>query len=224
LASPLGRSVLFSPEADRLALGIWQGSEDNAVGLIGLTYDSVDTSELPDAERRFRELLNARRAERGLPPARRLRSEAIETALTQQLALLQGGQTNPDDALGDLLEVAAADTHRGAHGWVALADRIDNLELDDDLVNRDELNLVVGVATWQPEDHPWRLYVVLVAHVGGEMRLVQNAQGAAIAMAPRTDPSDDAGGHDGPGGGCVREGEEGVSESAEDRERSVPVK
>jgi len=165
---PRGRSILLDPDADAVALGVWRSETQDALALLAGVYHVQDETGL---ERRLRDQLNAIRAQQGLPPARRLRHEDMEGLVEDALAEFATEQTDPGATYSDLVDDIADETSHDTSVVLEVVSDLGDVEYSDALRIDETINLIAGVGSWQPENSPWRLYVVAMVNVGGRVRV-----------------------------------------------------
>jgi len=167
LQYPSGRQALLAPEARRLAVGsVVRNDPPFVAGIFG-TYAIFQEASHDEAARRVLEALDAARAARGKRPARILTQVASLGRLAA--ARVQGGEKAPD-VLNDLLRQSSQILRRSVNGWFVDARDLGQIAFPEDLLERDEVEVAVGVSHHQPSGEAWGRYVVLIVAAGPEGR------------------------------------------------------
>jgi hypothetical protein len=169
LSRPHGRQVLLAPEARRLAIGPLVYRDPAVLSGLLAAYSLFPEEAEEDDAQQVLSRIRAERQRRGLPELRELRGMGDE--VTNHAALIRKHGYSPMGAMHDLLEVSVDVLRRSVRGIVLEANDLDGLPLTDELFRRD-LELDLAVTHYQPEDHPWGRYVVLVL-IGGPQAMAR---------------------------------------------------
>lgn len=167
LQYPAGRQTLLLPEARRIAVGsVVRDDPPFLAGIFG-TYAIFEEGSHDLAARRVLQALDAARATRGKRPARILTQVASLSRLAA--ARVQGGE-KPPDVLNDLLRQSSQILRRSVNGWFVDARDLGQIAFPEDLLERDDVAVAVGVSHHQPSGEAWGRYVVLIVAAGPEGR------------------------------------------------------
>jgi hypothetical protein len=151
LDRPSAREAFLDPAASWVAAAILRPADAQLVVGVVCTY-AVQTER--DAATQHDALvakLDAKRAEKSLPPIVRLDMGKRGARVAEQIA---AGEMTPSEGVEDLLSWAAA-RHKGAKGWGAEASSIDEMKLPDELVARPEATVGILVVSYRPRNEPW---------------------------------------------------------------------
>jgi len=165
LQYPSGRQTLLAPHARRIAVGSVVRSDTRFLAGIFGTYSIFEQASHDEAARRVIKALDAARAERGKPPARILTQVASLGRLAA--ARVQGGE-KPPDVLSDLLRQSSQILRRSVNGWFVDARDLAQISFPEDLLDRDQVEVAIGVSHHQPSGEAWGRYVVLIVAAGPE--------------------------------------------------------
>jgi hypothetical protein len=159
LQYPSGRMALLDPEAKRLAVGtVIQGDGAFLAGIFG-TYSLFEEDSHDAAAARVLEALDAARAAAGKPRVRHL---VRVTPLSRLSARRVQGGEEPKTVLGDLLRQSAEVLHRSVNGWLISTSDPSDVTFPTALLERDVLEIAIGVSHHKPEGEAWGSYVILV--------------------------------------------------------------
>lgn len=162
LERPSGREALLDPDIRAVAVGAVR--KEGRVGAVFGTYAFLEEAS-PGAEaealvRRIDEV----RARRGLPKTsalERMSRDVAEIALS-----VERGERSSRAALQAVLDSARrAATSGRVYSWSGYADRLDRLELPQELLSAPAIRVAVGVAHCKPKGSPWFGYCVLMGAV-----------------------------------------------------------
>lgn len=162
LERPSGREALLDPAIRAVAVGAVR--EEGRLGAVFGTYAFLDPAppgaEAAEVARRIDEA----RARRGLPPAlahQNLSREVADIALS-----VERGERSSRAAMKEVLERASrAATSGRIWAWAGYADRLERLELPEEVVGATAVRVAIGVAHCKPRRSPWFGYCVLVGAV-----------------------------------------------------------
>ncbi|HKJ24403.1 MAG TPA: hypothetical protein VKB65_06245 [Myxococcota bacterium] len=167
VAYPAGRRALLSADARRLAVGTVVRDDAPFLASVFGTYAVFEGASHDEAARRVLEALDAARAERGKPRAKLL----LEVAPLGRLAAarVQGGEA-PPDVLNDLLRQSSQVLGRSVNGWFVDARDLERIGFPESLLERDVVEVAVGVSHHKPAGQAWGSWVVLIVAAGPEGR------------------------------------------------------
>lgn len=89
--SPMVRSTLLDPKAQRIAIGVRANEANDLAAVMLATYDQPDAPVYPLLDEVLYDQLDRARAERGLPPATRLSDEESNAVLDHTMGRLELG-------------------------------------------------------------------------------------------------------------------------------------
>jgi hypothetical protein len=167
IAYPAGRRALLSSDARSLAVGSVVRDDVPFVASVFGTYAVFEEASHDEAARRVLEALDAAREARGKPRARVL----LDVAPLGRLAAarVQGGEA-PPDVLNDLLRQSSQVLGRSVNGWFVDARDLDRIGFPEALLERDVVEVAIGVSHHKPEGQAWGSWVVLIVAAGPEGR------------------------------------------------------
>jgi hypothetical protein len=158
LARPVGRSVVFDPEASRLAIGAYAGKQSFS-GAIVSTYRLLDPRKEAALERTAWEELVKARAAFGKAAPKRL-DPLGEELLTE---LRNAPTANAQKVLNAWLNQGAHHyLGRQVRGWAIELDGLETTAFPQELLEAAELECVFMVAHYRPRYEPWSRFVVFV--------------------------------------------------------------
>jgi hypothetical protein len=158
LESPLGRSILLDPEMTRVAIGAAGLDPSGAMALV-TTYSFFQTRDhSKDETKVFNELTKRRQARGHTPPARVPRERALERAL----ARIAANDATPDEALETAMEEVGAAESVGVSGFVVETADLRQMPWSDRILDKEPLDVEIGVTHYKAPGGAWAQYVVLV--------------------------------------------------------------
>jgi hypothetical protein len=185
LSRPGGRQVLLDPEARKLAIGPLVYHEPPVLSALLTAYALFPTDREASDAQRVLDKIRRERELRGLAEPQKLRGLGNE--VTAHAALIRQQGYSPMGALQDLLQVSVDVLNRSVRGLVIETYDLEEFRLPDELFRRD-LELDLAVTHYQPDDHPWGRYAVLVLIAGPKSIAradITPAAGPAGAGAPQ---------------------------------------
>lgn len=167
IAYPAGRRALLSGRARRLAIGTVMRDDLPFVASVFGAYSVFEEASHDEAARKVMDALDAARAARGKPRAKLL----VDVAPLGRLAAarVQSGEKSPD-VLNDLLRQSSQILRRSVNGWFVDARELERIGFPEELLERDVVEVAVGVSHHKPEGEAWGSYVVLIVAAGPEGR------------------------------------------------------
>jgi hypothetical protein len=158
LASPLGRSILLDPEMTRVAIGA-SGLEPSGAMALLTTYSFFQTQDhSADETKVFTELSKRRQARRHSAPARTPRERALDRAL----ARVASGDATTSEALELAMQEVSASESVGVSGWVAETADLRQIPWPQDLLEKEPLDVEIGVTHYKAPGGAWAQYAILV--------------------------------------------------------------
>jgi hypothetical protein len=165
LEYPAGRRALLGPDVKRLAVGTVVREDSEFVAGVFGTYAVFEEAAHDEAARRVIEELDAARAARGKPPVQHLTKVASLGRLAA--GRVQSGE-KPSDVLGELLRQSSQILHRSVNGWFLDARDLARISFPEPLLERDHVEIAIGVSHHKPAGEAWGRYVVLIVAAGAE--------------------------------------------------------
>jgi len=158
---PVGRYVLFDPDARRIAIAPLQAQ--NGIGAVVTTYALFDSPKHDaDADHVFRRLTATRSA---LGRAA-LAARPHVGALDEQSARVLAGAVEPGAALFTSMQSLAAQVSGArVHGYVVEANDLDRAPQPQDLLEANGGSLVVSVTHHRVKGAAWGQYVIFYLYV-----------------------------------------------------------
>jgi hypothetical protein len=158
LASPLGRSILLDPEMTRVAIGASGVAPSGAMALV-TTYSFFQSRDhSADESKVFAELAKRRQARGHTPPHRVQRERALDRAL----ARVASNDATTGEALEFAMQEISAGEAVGVSGWVAETADLRQIPWSDALLEREPLDVEVGVTHYKAPGGAWGQYAILV--------------------------------------------------------------
>jgi hypothetical protein len=158
LESPLARFILLDPSMTRVAVGVEALAPSGAMALL-TTYSFFHSKDHTAEENKvFAELDKRRRARKRMPPRRVAKERGLETALAQ----VASGETNTGDALADALDYVSKTARRSVAGWVVETSDIKQITWPESLLDKEPLEVEIGVTHYKAPGGAWGQYVILV--------------------------------------------------------------
>jgi hypothetical protein len=167
IAHPGGRRALLSSEARELAVGAVVRDDTPFLATIFGSYALFEEESHDKAARRVLDALDAARAAHGKPRARLL----LDVVPLGRLAAarVQGGE-KPPDVMNDLLRQSSQVLGRSVNGWFVDAHDLDHIGFPEALLERDVVEVAVGISHHKAEGEAWGSWVVLIVAAGPEGR------------------------------------------------------
>lgn len=167
IAHPSGRRALLSNDARQLAVGAVVRDDAPFLATIFGSYSLFEEASHDKAARRVLDALDAARAAHGKPRARLL----LDVVPLGRLAAarVQGGE-KPPDVLNDLLRQSTQVLGRSVNGWFVDAHDLDQIAFPDALLERDVVEVAVGISHHKAKGEAWGKWVVLIVAAGPEGR------------------------------------------------------
>ncbi len=162
LERPSGREALLDPDIRAVAVGAVR--EEGRLGAVFGTYAFLEVAP-PGAEAAaLVRRIDVARAKRGLPPTQALESMSREVA---EISLsVERGERSSGAAMQAVLDSARRAAASGrVYSWSGYGDRLDSVELPEQLLSAPAIRVAVGVAHCKPRGSPWFGYCVLMGAV-----------------------------------------------------------
>jgi hypothetical protein len=150
LERPSAREALLDPAAAWVAAGILRPSGAQLVVGVVCTYAVQAEGDATTQLDTLIAKLDAKRAEKQLPPIVRLDLGKRGARVAEQIA---SDDMTPSEGVEDLLSWAAA-RHKGAKGWGAEASTLHEVKLPDELISRPAATVGILVVTYRPRNEP----------------------------------------------------------------------
>ncbi|MBI3184304.1 MAG: hypothetical protein HYZ28_19395 [Myxococcales bacterium] len=177
LAHPWGREALLDSKVTEVAFGPIVDSARGALGVVVSGYALMDERRHPERVKEVVDLINERRAEKGMAPA--LWVSAPGDSAERTVALMKDGE-DPDGALTFLMRECGRVLNRRVSGWILTTHSLEELQIPEELLQRQQLGIIAVVGQHKERAEPWTNYVVLL--VLTDVGPTQTAS----ASAPRT--------------------------------------
>ena len=158
LESPLGRSVLLDPRMSRVALGVSGLEPAGAMALVSTYSFFKSTDHSVEENAVYEELVKRRQAHRRSSPARITKGPALERAL----ARIAAKEATSAQALEAAMHEVHASENVGVSGWLAETNDLRQIPWDNDLLERESLQIEIGVTHYKAPGGAWAQYAVLV--------------------------------------------------------------
>jgi hypothetical protein len=158
LESPLGRSILLDPKMSRVAVGVTGIEPAGAMALL-TTYSFFQSKDHGVEENSvFQELVKRRQANRHSSPARTSKEQALERALARV--------ASKEATTAEALEAAMREINQyenvSVSGWLAETNDLRQIPWSKDLLEREPLDVEIGVTHYKAPGGAWAQYAVLV--------------------------------------------------------------
>jgi len=164
--TPAGRRALLAPDKTKLAVGTVVNERSEFLAGVYGTYSVFEEEAHDEYARRVLDALDAARAARGKSRARILTRVA---ALGRLAASRVQGDEEPADVLNDLLRQSSRTLGRSVNGFFVETTDLSNIAFPEALLERDPVEVAIGVSHRREKDDPWGRFVVLIvtARPGG---------------------------------------------------------
>lgn len=157
LESPFARFIMLDPSMSRVAIGAAALPPSGAMALV-TTYAFFQSQDhKADEDKVFAELVKRRQARRHGAPKRVAREVALDTAL----ARVSTNALTTNDALEEAMTRVVATEQRGVSGFIAETSDLKQIPWPDSLLDRDPLEVEVGVAHYKAKGGAWGQYAVI---------------------------------------------------------------
>jgi hypothetical protein len=158
LESPLARYILLDPTMTTVAIGAEALGTAGAMALV-TTYAFFGSSDhSTDEDKVFTELDKQRRAKKHSAPKRAKREGGMDRALAE----ISSGKAGTSDALSHAMDHVSQTQRRSVVGWVIETADLKQITWPDALVEREPLEVEIGVTHYKAPGGAWGQYVVLV--------------------------------------------------------------
>jgi hypothetical protein len=158
LESPFGRSILLDPQMTRVAIGAAGLDPSGAMALV-TTYSFFQSRDhSADETKLFTELTKRRQARGHTAPHRVPRERALERAL----ARIAENDATPDEALEAAMQEVNAAESIGVSGFVAETADLRQMPWSDRILDKEPLDVEIGVTHYKAPGGAWGQFVVLV--------------------------------------------------------------
>lgn len=162
LASPGARYALLDPDRELLALSI-DGSPTSSYSVLYATWERAPTGHQHGAEDDFSRRVELVRKLEGLPATVHVGGRLHE-ALAEQGVRLAAGRASPRQALNEALEEITASERARMRGLLLVTQDVHEIEVPDELLERDVLHLAVHVQVVKDPAGSWAREVLLLAY------------------------------------------------------------
>lgn len=180
LDRPSGREALLDRDIRAVAVGTVR--EEGRMGALFGAYAFLDAASPAAEAASVVRRIDEARARRGLPPTfplDRLSRDVAEIALA-----MERGERNPRGALRSILDKAVQATTGGrAYAWTGFGERLERIDLPEEVVSATAVQVAVGVAHCKPKGSPWVGYCVLVAAVQQTVTASAERAGGPLPIA-----------------------------------------
>ena len=162
LALPAGRSALLAPAVERVAIGPLSAGEEKGMAALVTGYELYHGNEHKKDARRILDRLNFARQRAGLPPA--IVTSGMEALMEKELGRVHAGEDRPAVALHEVLQGAAEHWDGGAGGYVLETMSLDGLQIPQEILQRPQLQVAIGVTHQRPAGSAWAQYAILIVY------------------------------------------------------------
>jgi hypothetical protein len=163
LESPGYRRNLLSPRAGMAAVGLFQ--EGPLLGAMVSTYESIQPPTWPDTANKVLTALNGQRQRNGKKPVRWVLLPS--TSEPTYAEAVSKREYDSGEALERFMSQATNVTRRGVRGWRMTVFDLDDITWPDDVLSKEQLDVMFVVTTERDENEPWGRYVLLMVILEG---------------------------------------------------------